>query len=110
MILDAISNGWLAAGFLGQGAFSARFVVQWAASEKRRASVVPVAFWWLSIAGGIFLLAYAAHRRDPVFVLGQAAGLVVYLRNLVWIRRGRGAFVAAASMPHRRERSSPAGL
>jgi lipid-A-disaccharide synthase-like uncharacterized protein len=87
MILDRTPPGWLLLGFLGQAAFSARFLVQWLASERRRDSVVPVAFWWLSLAGGTLLLAYALHRRDPVFVLGQGAGLVVYLRNLVLIRR-----------------------
>lgn len=87
MILDRIPTGWLLLGLLGQTAFSARFVVQWLASERRRESVVPVAFWWLSVAGGALLLAYALHRGDPVFVLGQSAGLAVYLRNLALIRR-----------------------
>jgi lipid-A-disaccharide synthase-like uncharacterized protein len=87
MILDRIPTGWLLLGLLGQAAFSARFLVQWLASERRRESVVPVTFWWLSLAGGALLLAYALHRRDPVFVLGQSAGLVVYLRNLALIRR-----------------------
>jgi lipid-A-disaccharide synthase-like uncharacterized protein len=87
MILDRIPTGWLLLGFLGQAAFSARFLIQWLASERRRESVVPVTFWWLSLAGGALLLAYALHRRDPVFVLGQSAGLVVYLRNLALIRR-----------------------
>lgn len=91
MIHDAIPGVWLAVGFLGQGMFSSRFLVQWVASERRRASVVPVAFWWLSIAGGGLLLSYALHRRDPVFVLGQAAGLLVYARNLVLIRRSCGS-------------------
>jgi lipid-A-disaccharide synthase-like uncharacterized protein len=94
MILDRIPTGWLLLGLLGQAAFSARFVVQWLASERRRESVVPVSFWWLSVAGGVLLLAYALHRGDPVFVLGQSAGLAVYLRNLALIRRrpaGRAA-------------------
>jgi lipid-A-disaccharide synthase-like uncharacterized protein len=87
MILDHIPSGWLALGFLGQAMFTGRFLVQWIASEKKKASVVPVAFWWLSIAGGLLLLAYAIHRKDPVFVLGQGAGLVVYGRNLMLLRR-----------------------
>lgn len=87
MILDQIPRGWLAVGFLGQAMFTGRFVVQWVASERKRASVVPVAFWWFSIAGGVLLLAYAIHRGDPVFVLGQAAGLGVYGRNLMLVRR-----------------------
>ena len=78
---------WLIIGFLGQALFSARFLVQWIVSERRSESVVPVAFWFFSIFGGAFLLAYAIHRRDPVFILGQAAGLIVYARNLVLIRR-----------------------
>jgi lipid-A-disaccharide synthase-like uncharacterized protein len=83
---DTIPNGWLAVGLLGQAMFSGRFIVQWIASERKKMSVVPRAFWWLSLAGGVSLLAYAVHRRDPVFILGQAAGLVVYGRNLVLLR------------------------
>ena len=81
--------GWQAIGFLGQGVFTARFLVQWIASEKRRDSVVPVAFWWLSLAGGITLLAYAIYRQDPVFISGQALGLGIYVRNLVLVARKR---------------------
>ena len=80
---------WLAVGFLGQACFSARFLVQWIASERRRQSVVPIYFWYFSVAGGIILLGYAIHRQDPVFILGQAAGLVVYARNLYLIRTNR---------------------
>ena len=80
---------WLGIGFLGQALFSARFVIQWLASERRRESVVPHAFWWFSLAGGVTLLAYALWRGDPVFVLGQGLGLFVYLRNLMLIRRHR---------------------
>lgn len=86
MTPEAIPHGWLALGFAGQAIFSSRFLVQWIASERRRASVVPTAFWWLSIAGGVALLSYAVHRRDPVFIVGQAAGLIVYGRNLVLLR------------------------
>ena len=80
---------WLSVGFLGQAMFSSRFLVQWIASERRKASVVPTAFWWLSIAGGASLLTYAIHREDPVFILGQSVGLFVYMRNLVLLRRQR---------------------
>ncbi|MBY5940203.1 lipid-A-disaccharide synthase N-terminal domain-containing protein [Halomonas sp. DP5N14-9] len=80
---------WLAVGFLGQALFSARFVVQWIASERAKRSVVPVAFWFLSLAGGVTLLVYAIHRRDPVFMLGQGAGLFIYLRNLTLLRGNR---------------------
>ena len=83
---------WIGIGFLGQALFSARFIIQWLASERLRQSVVPLAFWWFSLAGGATLLSYALWRGDPVFVLGQGLGLVVYLRNLVLIRRsGRTA-------------------
>lgn len=82
---------WLTVGFLGQGLFSARFVVQWLKSEKLKKSVVPLAFWYFSLAGGVVLLAYAIHRTDPVFIVGQAAGVFIYLRNLHLIYRERRA-------------------
>ena len=82
-----MSTFWLVLGFAGQAAFSGRFIVQWLASEREGRSVVPVTFWLLSIVGSMILLAYAVHRRDPVFVLGQATGVFIYLRNLHLIRR-----------------------
>jgi lipid-A-disaccharide synthase-like uncharacterized protein len=78
---------WLIIGFLGQACFSARFFVQWLASERRKKSFIPVAFWYFSVAGGAILLCYALYRKDPVFILGQAIGLVIYFRNLSLIRR-----------------------
>lgn len=86
---------WLAVGFLGQALFSMRFIVQWIASERQKKSVIPTAFWYLSIAGGLTLLAYAIHRRDPVFILGQATGLFVYLRNVHFVRRERSQEMTA---------------
>ena len=80
---------WLVVGFLGQAMFTARFLVQWIASERRRDSVVPLGFWYLSIGGALLLLGYAIHRRDPVFILGQSFGFVVYARNLLLIHRSR---------------------
>lgn len=80
---------WIILGFTAQGLFSARFIVQWIASERAGRSVVPVAFWLLSVAGGATLLAYSIWRQDPVFILGQGAGLVVYGRNLYLIYRER---------------------
>ena len=71
-------------GLAGQLAFSMRFIVQWVASERAGRSVVPVAFWHLSIAGGMILFLYALYRRDPVFILGQGIGIFVYARNL-WL-------------------------
>lgn len=83
----AIPALWLGIGFFGQALFSLRFLVQWVATERQRKSVIPVAFWYFSLAGGVTLLVYAIHRQDPVFVVGQATGLVVYLRNLYFVRR-----------------------
>jgi len=96
MSLDAVPASWLALGFLGQACFSCRFLVQWIASEKRKASVIPVLFWWFSIGGGVCLLSYALLRKDIVIVTGQAAGLVVYVRNLMLLRRGRGSAAGGA--------------
>jgi len=87
---------WLVAGFGGQALFMARFLLQWLASERARRSVFPIGFWYLSILGALVLLAYALHRRDPVFVAGQVLGVGVYLRNLQLIR-GERARNAAAS-------------
>ena len=78
---------WLGVGLLGQAFFSMRFLVQWIASERRKESVIPTSFWFFSIGGGLTLLIYAIYRLDPVFILGQGAGLFVYLRNLYLIRR-----------------------
>ncbi len=78
---------WLGIGLLGQALFSARFLVQWIASEREKRSVVPIHFWYFSMGGGLTLLAYAIYRLDPVFILGQGAGLFVYARNLYFIFR-----------------------
>jgi lipid-A-disaccharide synthase-like uncharacterized protein len=78
-------DGWVILGFVAQAFFTMRFVVQWIASERARRSVVPVAFWFFSIGGGSLLLVYALYRRDPVFIAGQALGLLVYIRNLYFI-------------------------
>ena len=79
---------WLGVGLLGQALFSARFLVQWIASERRKQSVVPRAFWYFSVGGGLTLLAYAIHRLDPVFILGYTPGLFIYARNLYFIHKG----------------------
>ena len=78
---------WLGLGFFAQLMFSARFLVQWLASERAGKSIVPLLFWYLSIAGSVLLLAYSIHRRDPVFILGQSMGILIYTRNLYLIRR-----------------------
>jgi lipid-A-disaccharide synthase-like uncharacterized protein len=75
---------------MGQVFFSARFVVQWIVSERRKQSVIPLAFWIFSLLGGGLLLTYAIYRRDPVFIAGQTAGFLVYVRNLMLIRRNTG--------------------
>jgi lipid-A-disaccharide synthase-like uncharacterized protein len=86
---DLMEKGLLALGFIAQGLFFARFLVQWIASERARRSVVPLAFWLFSVAGGGLLLLYAVFRKDPVFIAGQAGGLVIYLRNLFLIYKER---------------------
>ncbi|QYZ68775.1 lipid-A-disaccharide synthase N-terminal domain-containing protein [Neotabrizicola shimadae] len=80
---------WVLFGFAAQMMFTGRFLLQWLASEKQRKSVVPVAFWYFSLAGGVMLLMYAIHRRDPVIILGQAVGVMIYLRNLMLIYADR---------------------
>jgi len=91
-MIDALSDkldAWAVVGFAAQVAFTGRFLVQWIASERKGKSVVPVAFWYLSIVGSLGLLVYAIVRADPVFILGQAFGSIVYLRNLMLIYRER---------------------
>jgi lipid-A-disaccharide synthase-like uncharacterized protein len=74
---------WYAIGFLGQVTFGSRFFVQWIVSERARRVIIPRTFWYLSLLGGVALFAYALHRRDPVFAVGQGLGLIVYARNLI---------------------------
>lgn len=75
---------WLGIGLFAQLMFSARFLIQWISSERARKSVMPLAFWWFSIMGGLLLLAYGFYRGEPVIILGQAFGVLVYARNL-WL-------------------------
>lgn len=82
---------WICVGFLGQALFTSRFLVQWIASERKGESVLPISFWYLSLAGGTILLVYAISRIDPVIILGQALGVVVYFRNLVLIHRKKNS-------------------
>lgn len=90
---------WVGVGFLGQGVFASRFLVQWLVSEKRRQAVIPESFWWMSLIGGVALFAYFVWRQDPVGVLGQSSGVVVYARNLRLIYKQR----------RRAEREAPEG-
>jgi lipid-A-disaccharide synthase-like uncharacterized protein len=87
---------WIAIGFVGQGLFTSRFLIQWLYSEKMKKSIIPVSFWYFSLAGGVTLLAYAIHRKDPVFIAGQATGVVVYLRNLILISKERSRLAEVA--------------
>ena len=81
---------WVLVGLLGQLMFTARFIIQWLASERAGQSVVPVAFWYFSLVGGLIVLAYGLHKWEPVIILGQLPGTVIYMRNLMLIRRARG--------------------
>jgi len=96
--LTSVQMIWLAIGFVAQLIFSLRFIVQWIASERAGKSVMPVVFWYISLLGGFMLLAYAIHRKDPVFILGQAAGVVVYFRNLVLIYREKNRLINPAPL------------
>ena len=83
--LSSIEILFLFIGFVGQGLFASRFVVQWLYSEKKGVSSIPIVFWYLSIFGGIGLLSYAIFRKDPVIITGQLFGILIYLRNLILI-------------------------
>lgn len=86
--MGTVDVAWLLVGLLGQTMFMMRFVVQWLHSERHRKSVIPVSFWYLSLIGGLTVLAYGIHRAEPVIILGQLPGTLVYTRNLMLIRRG----------------------
>lgn len=98
---------WTTVGFAGQFVFASRFYVQWLASEKKGESVVPIAFWWLSLLGGAILLAYTIYLRNAVFITGQAAGLFIYTRNLVLIYRKRAQEAPALVLPFAGARERP---
>ena len=85
--LTNIETFFLIIGFLGQGLFASRFIVQWVYSEKKGVSTIPIIFWYLSIFGGLGLLTYAIFRKDPVIISGQLFGILIYLRNLTLIYR-----------------------
>ena len=89
--MQDIPTSWLILGFLGQALFSMRFLIQWVYSEKNKKSIIPKAFWYFSLAGGITLFTYALLRQDPVFIAGQGLGLFVYIRNLMFIRQEQRA-------------------
>ena len=83
------TNQWLIIGFVGQALFGASFIIQWIVSEKKGESTIPLAFWYCSIGGAIVLLTYAIYKEDPVFIVGQSLGSIVYVRNLILIDRKR---------------------
>ena len=93
------STAWIVLGLMGNAAFFSRFLVQWLASERARESIIPRAFWHLSIVGSLLLLAYAIHRRDPIFVLAYLPNAFVYIRNLILIRR-KEAGAGGATLLH----------
>jgi lipid-A-disaccharide synthase-like uncharacterized protein len=80
-------SAWLIVGLVGQTMFPLRFLVQWIASEKKGESTIPIYFWYLSLAGGLILLLYAIHIHDPIFILGQSMGSIIYIRNPMLIYR-----------------------
>jgi lipid-A-disaccharide synthase-like uncharacterized protein len=95
-----VEKAWLAVGLMAQLLFSMRFLVQWIASERARRSIVPEMFWYFSCTGGFLLLAYALYRGDPVFILGQGTGLLIYARNIHFIWQGRREFgLATGKLP-----------
>ena len=85
--MEFTAKSWVIIGFLGQFVFGARFLIQWICSELKKESHIPLVFWYLSIGGGVILLSYAIWRKDPVFIVEQSTGLIVYIRNLILINK-----------------------
>ena len=88
---------WVIIGFIAQAFFGARFIIQWIVSEKRGESTIPLAFWYCSIGGSIVLLTYAIHREDPVFIVGQSLGSIIYIRNLILIDKKKKALAGGGT-------------
>jgi len=88
---------WLSVGLFGQAMFSMRFIIQWIVSEKKRDSVVPIAFWYFSLAGATIVLAYGIYKVEPVLIIGQSTGFVIYLRNLYFIHKRKHAELEVAN-------------
>ena len=82
---------WLIIGFIGQTIFASRFLIQWIVSERASKSIIPNIFWWISIVGSLILLSYAIHKQDPVFIVGQSCGFLIYSRNLYLIWQDKKA-------------------
>lgn len=92
-----LDHAWIAIGLAGQFVFGARFIVQWIASERKQESHIPIVFWYLSLTGGLITTAYAIHKKDIVFIIGQGSGLIVYIRNLMLIYRAQRRTETATS-------------
>ena len=92
----SVEKAWLLLGLVAQCLFAMRFIVQWLASERAKRSIVPEAFWYFSVVGGLLLFAYALYRADPVFILGQGLGVFIYLRNIQLIWGGKNVAGRAA--------------
>ncbi len=90
-VADKIANRWVLLGLVGQFIFASRFLIQWIASERKRESIIPLSFWYLSIVGSAILLAYAIHIADPVFIVANLFTGIIYVRNLMLIGRHRQA-------------------
>jgi lipid-A-disaccharide synthase-like uncharacterized protein len=100
---------WVVLGLVAQAMFTMRFVVQWIASEREGKSVIPIAFWFFSIGGGVLLLGYALYRKDLVFILGQAFGVFVYVRNLYLVLKERDAETGKVKAPAKARKSRAQG-
>lgn len=106
-ILTTHINTWVVLGFTGQLLFGSRFFVQWIISEKRGESIIPEIFWYLSMGGSAMLLMYAIYRHDPVFILGQSTGLIIYIRNIMLIYKRRKILKTAAGGQREEYPASP---
>ncbi len=95
--LSPVEVAWLFIGLAGQAMFSARWLIQWFVTEKTRRSTVPETFWYLSLVGGLLVFAYGIHKMDPVILLGQF-GVIIYTRNLIFIRREKQTAPAVAPL------------
>jgi len=102
-----LSDPWLWFGLTGNVAFFSRFLVQWIASERARDSVIPMAFWHLSIVGSLIMLVYAIHKRDPVFMLAYLPNAFVYVRNVMLIKKNEKNETPADRIGSLRPESSP---
>jgi lipid-A-disaccharide synthase-like uncharacterized protein len=93
--MSSIDLMWIVIGLAGQCLFMARFIVQWIHSERHGKSVIPLSFWYLSLGGGMIVLAYGLHKLDPIIILGQLPGTIIYIRNLVLLNKNKDSFSVA---------------